>query len=223
MPSQWEYQVGPCVGMEMGDQLWMSRYCTLFLVPLLGLERHSNPNTEPACAMLACPTWLAPGDVLMQQDACLCTAFLSCLSRPCSWRRIIAFHAHCLEHRYCADYSTLLAPIVVVAPLQGLYTAVPERPTSQLTGCYVRRRYIMLRLGELYNVDFCLDPKPVQGDWNGTGGHCNFSTTATRTAPNGFNVIKEHCEKLRKRHALHMAAYGEGELPSHMHSRDCCV
>jgi len=26
MPSQWEYQVGPCEGIDMGDHLWMSRY-----------------------------------------------------------------------------------------------------------------------------------------------------------------------------------------------------
>ncbi|RJE20982.1 glutamine synthetase [Aspergillus sclerotialis] len=26
MPSQWEYQVGPCQGIEMGDHLWMSRF-----------------------------------------------------------------------------------------------------------------------------------------------------------------------------------------------------
>jgi glutamine synthetase len=26
MPGQWEYQVGPCVGIDIGDQLWMSRY-----------------------------------------------------------------------------------------------------------------------------------------------------------------------------------------------------
>ncbi|XP_023324928.1 glutamine synthetase [Eurytemora carolleeae] len=26
MPAQWEYQVGPCEGIEMGDDLWMSRY-----------------------------------------------------------------------------------------------------------------------------------------------------------------------------------------------------
>lgn len=26
MPGQWEYQVGPCLGIEIGDQLWMSRY-----------------------------------------------------------------------------------------------------------------------------------------------------------------------------------------------------
>lgn len=26
MPAQWEYQVGPCTGIDMGDQLWMSRF-----------------------------------------------------------------------------------------------------------------------------------------------------------------------------------------------------
>ncbi|XP_031133331.1 glutamine synthetase-like [Sander lucioperca] len=26
MPSQWEFQVGPCEGIEMGDQLWVARF-----------------------------------------------------------------------------------------------------------------------------------------------------------------------------------------------------
>ena len=26
MPGQWEYQVGPCLGISIGDQLYMSRY-----------------------------------------------------------------------------------------------------------------------------------------------------------------------------------------------------
>ena len=26
MPAQWEYQVGPCVGISVGDDLWMSRF-----------------------------------------------------------------------------------------------------------------------------------------------------------------------------------------------------
>jgi len=26
MPSQWEFQVGPCEGIQMGDHLWMARY-----------------------------------------------------------------------------------------------------------------------------------------------------------------------------------------------------
>ena len=26
MPGQWEFQVGPCEGLQMGDDLWMARY-----------------------------------------------------------------------------------------------------------------------------------------------------------------------------------------------------
>ena len=26
MPSQWEYQIGPCVGIDIGDQIWVSRW-----------------------------------------------------------------------------------------------------------------------------------------------------------------------------------------------------
>ena len=26
MPGQWEYQVGPCLGIEIADHLWLSRY-----------------------------------------------------------------------------------------------------------------------------------------------------------------------------------------------------
>lgn len=26
MPSQWEFQVGPCPGKDMGDHLWMARF-----------------------------------------------------------------------------------------------------------------------------------------------------------------------------------------------------
>eukprot|EP00200_Dunaliella_tertiolecta_P003590 CAMPEP_0202347934 /NCGR_PEP_ID=MMETSP1126-20121109/6085_1 /ASSEMBLY_ACC=CAM_ASM_000457 /TAXON_ID=3047 /ORGANISM="Dunaliella tertiolecta, Strain CCMP1320" /LENGTH=406 /DNA_ID=CAMNT_0048939559 /DNA_START=348 /DNA_END=1568 /DNA_ORIENTATION=+ len=71
-------------------------------------------------------------------------------------------------------------------------------------------RYLMYRVAELFNVEVTFDPKPIPGDWNGSGGHVNFSNKATRVAPTGWQAIQEQCEKLGKRHALHIAAYGEG-------------
>jgi glutamine synthetase len=95
MPSQWEYQVGPCVGIEAGDSMWMSRY-------------------------------------------------------------------------------------------------------------------ILLRCAEMYNVEVTFDPKPIPGDWNGAGGHCNYSNNDTRAEGVGWDNIQKQIEKLGKRHAVHIAAYGEG-------------
>ena len=43
MPAQWEFQVGPCEGIEMGDQLWMARLVTLiYLVATLTFDHSSR-------------------------------------------------------------------------------------------------------------------------------------------------------------------------------------
>ncbi|CAG9464771.1 unnamed protein product [Pedinophyceae sp. YPF-701] len=71
-------------------------------------------------------------------------------------------------------------------------------------------RYIMHRICEAYNVICTFDPKPVPGDWNGAGGHTNYSNNDTRAPGTGYDAIIAQCEKLKKNHAAHIAAYGEG-------------
>jgi glutamine synthetase len=70
-------------------------------------------------------------------------------------------------------------------------------------------RYILLRVGEMFDVVVSFDPKPIPGNWNGAGCHTNTSTKATR-APGGFDVILDHMKKLSAKHLQHIAAYGEG-------------
>lgn len=71
-------------------------------------------------------------------------------------------------------------------------------------------RYILQRVGETNGVQINLEPKPVKGDWNGSGCHVNFSTLGMRESDNGKELILEAVHKLEGKHMEHMEVYGEG-------------
>ena len=44
MPSQWEFQVGPCEGISMGDHLWMARYLLVRIAEQWGIKVSFHPK-----------------------------------------------------------------------------------------------------------------------------------------------------------------------------------
>ena len=68
-------------------------------------------------------------------------------------------------------------------------------------------RYLLMRLCEAYEIDIEWHCKPIKGDWNGSGMHCNFSTDKLRDE-GGKEYFDKLMAQFEKNCMEHIAAYG---------------
>lgn len=68
-------------------------------------------------------------------------------------------------------------------------------------------RYLLERTAEEFGVTVEYHPKPLKGDWNGSGLHTNFSTHEMRNSGD-WSIFERIFEVFNERRADHMKAYG---------------
>jgi len=73
----------------------------------------------------------------------------------------------------------------------------------------IMARLMLLLLSEKYDVVVNMDPKPISGDWNGSGLHSNFSFDYLRDV-GGEQYINALCAGFEPFHKEHLAVYGAG-------------
>lgn len=69
-------------------------------------------------------------------------------------------------------------------------------------------RYLLYKESEHYGWDIDITPKPVTGDWNGSGCHTNFSTEEMRTT-GGKEYLTNLMQRFQANHVSHISGYGE--------------
>ena len=68
-------------------------------------------------------------------------------------------------------------------------------------------RYLAERNAEKYGVAINWHPKPIKGDWNGSGMHANFSNSLLREA-GSEEIYKTVCDAIGAQVDAHIAVYG---------------
>lgn len=86
-----------------------------------------------------------------------------------------------------------------VAPAQWEYQIGPYNGID-VADDLIFTKYILYILCEKHGLYATFHPKPLNGDWNGSGCHINISSKKTRESGNGYNNIISVIKNMKKDH-----------------------
>ncbi len=90
-------------------------------------------------------------------------------------RQVVEAH-----YRACLYAGVTISGInAEVLPGQWEYQVGPCEGIESGDHCWMAR-FLMYRVCEDFGISVSFDPKPIPGDWNGSGCHTNFSTEVMR-------------------------------------------
>ena len=208
--------------------LWRSRwakflgvYCTVMRVDTL-IDHCFVPSTNiRATSQCLCVCVLAHTVAFMRccnvsSNRSVATVVVSNTEQgccDCAGTGVAVGRQLCEAHiKKCLAAGVKLSGLCAMAlPGQWSYTIGPVRGIELADQLWISR-YILLRVSEEYGFKVSFDPKPIPGDWSGTGCHIHFSTWETRAPGSGLGAIQLQMQRLQLSHLQHMMACGQGNM-----------